>query len=74
MPEYDPNLPQEFTRMPKRSGATGVFIAVGLAAALGVLTFLALSRSQAPIGDNTAANQHNQQDTASDAAQRVRSE
>ena len=42
MSEYDPNLPQEFTRMPKRPGDAGVAIAV--AAATGLVT-LALLRS-----------------------------
>ena len=61
MPEYDPNLPQEFTRTPKHSGAAGVAIAVVLAAALVTLALYALTHSMPPMGDNmrdnTAANQ-----------------
>ena len=54
MPEYDPNLPQEFTRTPKRSGAAGVAIAVALAAALVTLALYALTHSMPPMGNNTA--------------------
>ena len=57
MIEYDPNLPQEFSHMPKRASASVLIIALALAAVFLLSALFALTRGQAPVADNTADKQ-----------------
>jgi hypothetical protein len=68
MPEYDPNLPQEFARMRKRPGTAGVAIAVAVATALVTLALYVLTQSMPPMGHNTMADH---QETAPSTAPQV---
>jgi len=57
MIEYDPNLPQEFSRSPKRKGYPGLFIAFVLVVVFLLSAFISQPRSKAPGNDNMAAVQ-----------------
>jgi hypothetical protein len=56
MLEYDPNLPQEFSRLPKKR-SNGLVIALLIAAVFLLSAFLSWPRSKMPLGDNMAATQ-----------------
>jgi hypothetical protein len=56
MLEYDPNLPQEFSTLPKKR-ANNLFIALLIAAIFLLSAFLSWPRSKTPPGDNMAATQ-----------------
>jgi hypothetical protein len=56
MLEYDPNLPQEFSRLPK-TRSNSLFIALLIAAVFLLSAFLSWPRSKTPLGDNMAATQ-----------------
>jgi hypothetical protein len=70
MPEYDPNLPQEFTRMPKRPAAAGVAIAAAAAAGLVTLALYALTHSMPPMTHDTVANHQEGRSNAAPAVQK----
>jgi hypothetical protein len=56
MPKYDPNLPREFSRLPKKR-SNSLFIALLIAAVFLLSAFLSWPRSKTPLGDNVAATQ-----------------
>jgi hypothetical protein len=56
MLEYDPNLPQEFSRLPKKR-PNSFLIALLIAAVFLLSAFLSWPRSKMPPGDNMAATQ-----------------
>jgi hypothetical protein len=56
MLEYDPNLPQKFSRLPKR-WSNSLVIALLIAAVFLLSAFLSWPRSKMPLGDNMAATQ-----------------
>ena len=57
MLEYDPNLPQEFSRLPKKR-SNSLLIALLIAAVFLLSAFLSWPRSKMPPGgDNMAATQ-----------------
>jgi hypothetical protein len=56
MLEYDPNLPQEFSKSPKRNSSVSLFIALLVAAFL-LSAFPSRPGSKAPTGDKVAATQ-----------------
>ena len=60
MLEYDPNLPQEFSRQPKKR-SNSLFIALLIAAVFLLSAFLSWPRSKMPLGDNMAGTQQDTQ-------------
>ena len=57
MLEYDPNLPQEFSRL----RSTSLFIALLIAAVFLLSAFLSWPRSKMPLGDTMAGTQQDTQ-------------
>ncbi len=66
MPEYDTNLPQEFSHLPKRRSGVGLFVAVALLAVVVFFVFAAVRQS--PLHDAA------QQQTASESSAPARGE